>query len=130
MKNHDSNEKLSKLNLKSTSNESFPVLVTHDKTFKIRQQNHSNCVMLLNVPDENVIADADAGADVDTNVVGSGLGVGDQAVVVQQFTNQYVLTEIPMSELQNDPCYSNTMKILMLMLSLIWMMIKPANRFQ
>ncbi|GME70164.1 unnamed protein product [Ambrosiozyma monospora] len=95
MQIHDSNEKLSKLNLKSTSNESSPVLVTHDKTFKIRQQNHSNCVMLLNVPDENVLAE-------DANS-GDGTGDGDEAVVVQQFTNQYVLTEVTMAELQNDP---------------------------
>ncbi|KAG7834723.1 hypothetical protein KL919_002415 [Ogataea angusta] len=40
-------ENKSELRLKSATNKDYPVLVTASKTFKIRQKNHSNCVLLL-----------------------------------------------------------------------------------
>lgn len=46
LKKYDINE-FNKFNFKSISENSTPFLTTNSKTFKIRQQNHSNCVMLL-----------------------------------------------------------------------------------
>ncbi|KAG7735392.1 hypothetical protein KL932_004599 [Ogataea haglerorum] len=40
-------EKKAELRLKSATTKDYPVLVTASKTFKIRQKNHSNCVLLL-----------------------------------------------------------------------------------
>ncbi|KAG7927608.1 hypothetical protein KL925_001966 [Ogataea polymorpha] len=40
-------ENKAELRLKSATNKDYPVLVTASKTFKIRQKNHSNCVLLL-----------------------------------------------------------------------------------
>lgn len=49
----ESNSVENKFYLKSTDDKSFPVLVTDNQTFKIRQKNHSNSVLLVDLNNIN-----------------------------------------------------------------------------
>ncbi|ODV86378.1 hypothetical protein CANARDRAFT_134562 [[Candida] arabinofermentans NRRL YB-2248] len=88
-----------KLYLKSNSTKSYPVIVTDNKTYKIRKQNHSNCSMLMNMDRIHRIMDH-----------------GDKDIIMtshERFDNQLILSVIdPVLNTSKVPVLENIEQLL------------------
>ncbi|GME97433.1 unnamed protein product [[Candida] boidinii] len=93
----ESNSGKNKFYIKSTDDKSFPVLVTNNQTFKIRQKNHSNSVLLVDL--NNVNNQKDTNNDNETGV---GFMNFDSQLELSLITGEINISNIPILDNLSD----------------------------
>ncbi|GME69287.1 unnamed protein product [[Candida] boidinii] len=95
----ESNSGKNKFYIKSTDDKSFPVLVTNNQTFKIRQKNHSNSVLLVDLNNVNNQKDTDNNKDNETGV---GFMNFDNQLELSLITGEINISNIPILDNLSD----------------------------